>query len=142
MAEALTSPAELERRTLSKVIRRLIPFVFICYVVAYIDRVHINFVNSILQSHLKLDAPTYGRRALLPGVFHLRDPQQPDPGAGGRADLDRPHHDRLGHHLDDLRLRGGEVELLRDARPARPGRGGVLSRHGALPDLLDSRPGA
>ena len=65
MAEALTSPAELERRTLSKVIRRLIPFVFICYVVAYIDRVNINFVNSILQSHLKLDAPTYGRGAAL-----------------------------------------------------------------------------
>jgi len=65
MTETLTSPAELERRTLSKVIRRIIPFVFICYVVAYIDRVNINFVNSILQSHLKLDAPTYGRGAAL-----------------------------------------------------------------------------
>lgn len=65
LAEAPAPPSELERRTLSKVIRRLIPFVFLCYVVAYIDRVNINFVNSILQKHLEMDPQTYGRGAAL-----------------------------------------------------------------------------
>jgi len=31
----------IARETISRVVRRLIPFIFICYVVAYIDRVNI-----------------------------------------------------------------------------------------------------
>jgi ACS family tartrate transporter-like MFS transporter len=56
------------RRVLAQVQRRFIPFAFICYVVAYIDRVNVGFVATELQSQLALDATTYG---LAAGLFFL-----------------------------------------------------------------------
>lgn len=56
------------RRVLAKVQRRFLPFAFICYVVAYIDRVNVGFVATELQSQLGLDATTYG---LAAGLFFL-----------------------------------------------------------------------
>ncbi len=58
----------LARETISRVIRRLIPFVFICYVVAYIDRVNIGFAAEELQRDLGLSAAAYG---LGGGLFFL-----------------------------------------------------------------------
>jgi MFS transporter, ACS family, tartrate transporter len=55
-------------RTLSRVTRRLIPFAFICYVVAYIDRVNIGFAATELQRDLGLSATEYGFGA---GLFFL-----------------------------------------------------------------------
>ena len=34
---------EIRRRVVSKVARRLIFFIFLCYVIAYLDRVNISF---------------------------------------------------------------------------------------------------
>ena len=56
------------RRVLAQVQRRFLPFAFICYVVAYIDRVNVGFVATELQSQLGLDATTYG---LAAGLFFL-----------------------------------------------------------------------
>jgi ACS family tartrate transporter-like MFS transporter len=53
---------------LSRVTRRLIPFAFICYVVAYIDRVNIGFAARELQQDLGLSATQYGLGA---GLFFL-----------------------------------------------------------------------
>jgi ACS family tartrate transporter-like MFS transporter len=53
---------------LSRVTRRLIPFAFICYVVAYIDRVNIGFAARELQRDLSLSATEYGVGA---GLFFL-----------------------------------------------------------------------
>jgi ACS family tartrate transporter-like MFS transporter len=53
---------------LSRVTRRLIPFAFICYVVAYIDRVNIGFAARELQHDLGLSATQYGLGA---GLFFL-----------------------------------------------------------------------
>jgi ACS family tartrate transporter-like MFS transporter len=53
---------------LSRVTRRLIPFAFICYVVAYIDRVNIGFAQRELQRDLGLSATEYGLGA---GLFFL-----------------------------------------------------------------------
>jgi len=50
---------------LSRVTRRLIPFAFICYVVAYIDRVNIGFAARELQGDLGLSATQYGLGAGL-----------------------------------------------------------------------------
>ena len=55
-------------RVLARVRRRLIPFAFICYVVAYIDRVNIGFVATDLQRELGLTATQYGLGA---GLFFL-----------------------------------------------------------------------
>lgn len=51
-----------------RVTRRLIPFAFICYVVAYIDRVNIGFAADELQRDLGLSATEYGIGA---GLFFL-----------------------------------------------------------------------
>jgi len=56
----MAPPSELESRVLSKVTRRLIPFVFVCYVIAYIDRVNIGFVNKVLQTDLALSPEAFG----------------------------------------------------------------------------------
>jgi MFS transporter, ACS family, tartrate transporter len=63
-----TDTTELARETISRVVRRLIPFVFICYVVAYIDRVNIGFASTDLQEDLKLGDFAYG---LGGGLFFL-----------------------------------------------------------------------
>src|SRR3954454_11831136 len=56
------------REVIGRVTLRLIPFAFICYVVAYIDRVNIGFAASILQRDLGLTDAQYGYGA---GLFFV-----------------------------------------------------------------------
>jgi MFS transporter, ACS family, tartrate transporter len=53
---------------LRQVRRRLVPFAFLCYVAAYIDRVNIGFAATELQRDLGLTAAQYGFGA---GLFFL-----------------------------------------------------------------------
>jgi MFS transporter, ACS family, tartrate transporter len=65
----MADAAETQReRVIRRVTRRLIPFAFICYVVAYIDRVNIGFAATDLQRDLGLSATEYGFGA---GLFFL-----------------------------------------------------------------------
>jgi MFS transporter, ACS family, tartrate transporter len=66
----LTSTSDDARRAavIARVNRRIIPFAFICYVVAYIDRVNIGFAARELQQDLGLSATEYGLGA---GLFFL-----------------------------------------------------------------------
>ena len=57
-----------DRDVLPQVTRRLIPFLFICYVIAYIDRVNIGFAASAMQRDLGLSDSVYGTGA---GLFFL-----------------------------------------------------------------------
>ena len=57
-----------QRATLARVTRRIIPFAFICYVIAYIDRVNIGFAAKDLQRDLGLTDAQYGLGA---GLFFL-----------------------------------------------------------------------
>ena len=59
---------EFERRVLSKVVRRLVPFIFLCYVIAYIDRVNIGFAAPFMQKDLAMSNAVYGFGA---GLFFL-----------------------------------------------------------------------
>ena len=61
-------PATTRQLVIARVTRRLIPFAFICYVVAYIDRVNIGFAARQLQADLGLSATEYGFGA---GLFFL-----------------------------------------------------------------------
>jgi len=56
------------QQVIARVTRRLIPFAFICYVVAYLDRVNIGFAASALQKDLGLSDTAYGLGA---GLFFL-----------------------------------------------------------------------
>ena len=61
-------PSEQRRRVIAQVRRRFLPFVFICYVVAYIDRVNVGFVATQLQRDLGIGQTGYG---LAAGLFFL-----------------------------------------------------------------------
>jgi ACS family tartrate transporter-like MFS transporter len=67
-ASAPASSTDQGRRVLARVQRRFIPFAFICYVVAYIDRVNVGFVATELQTQLGIGATGYGVAA---GLFFL-----------------------------------------------------------------------
>ncbi len=53
---------------MARVRRRFIPLAFVCYVVAYLDRVNVGFVATDLQQDLGLSATAYGVAA---GLFFL-----------------------------------------------------------------------
>ncbi len=55
-----TSSEGPEARVIGQVIARLIPFIFLCYVVAYIDRVNIGFAAADMQKDLRLPDDVYG----------------------------------------------------------------------------------
>jgi MFS transporter, ACS family, tartrate transporter len=59
---------EREKRVIGRVVRRLVPFIFLCYLIAYIDRVNIGFAAEALQKDLGLDNAVYGFGA---GLFFL-----------------------------------------------------------------------
>ncbi len=66
VAAALT--AHEQQLVVAKTVRRLVAFAFVCYVVAYVDRVNIGFAAAALQRDLGLSDTAYGLGA---GLFFL-----------------------------------------------------------------------
>jgi sugar phosphate permease len=64
------SPANsaAETEVYRKVTWRLVPFLFLCYVVAYLDRVNVGFAKLQMVSDLKFTEAAYGLGA---GIFFL-----------------------------------------------------------------------
>ena len=65
---AAALPAHEQKLVISRVTRRLVSFAFLCYVVAYVDRVNIAFAAASLQRDLGLSNTQYGLGA---GLFFL-----------------------------------------------------------------------
>ena len=59
---------ELEARTMRKISARLIPFLMICYFIAYLDRVNVGFAALTMNKSLGLTATMFGFGS---GVFFL-----------------------------------------------------------------------
>ncbi len=59
---------ELEQRTIRKVAARLIPFLILCYFVAYLDRVNVGFAALTMNQDLGLTATMFGFGS---GIFFL-----------------------------------------------------------------------
>ena len=59
---------DLEARTIARVTRRLVPFLILCYFVAYLDRVNVGFAALTMNKDLGLTAQAYGIGA---GIFFL-----------------------------------------------------------------------
>jgi MFS family permease len=59
---------DLEERTHRKVTRRLIPFLFLCYILAYLDRVNVGFARLQMQADLAFSDTAYGIGA---GIFFI-----------------------------------------------------------------------
>ena len=107
----------------TKARRRLIPFLSLLYIVAYLDRINVGFAALQMNEALGFSARTYGLVASIFFVSYVasRNPEQRDPGARGRARVDCAHHDHLGDCLvgDDVRPKRGR--LLHDEVSARRG---------------------
>lgn len=66
--ESADQTAATRQEVMRRVMRRLVPFAFLCYVVAYIDRVNIGFAASVLQHDLRLTDAQFGYGA---GLFFV-----------------------------------------------------------------------
>ena len=62
------SSEPLVEATYSRVTRRLLPFLFLCYVVAYLDRVNIGFAKLQMAGDLHFSETVYGAGA---GIFFI-----------------------------------------------------------------------
>jgi len=60
--------ADLEQRTMRKVTVRLVPFLILCYFVAYLDRVNVGFAGLTMRTDLGLSASAFG---LASGIFFI-----------------------------------------------------------------------
>ncbi len=60
--------AEIETRTMSKVAWRLVPFLMLCYFIAYLDRVNIGFAGASMVKDLGLSQGVFGGAA---GIFFI-----------------------------------------------------------------------
>src|SRR5262245_28988600 len=58
----------LEHRTIAKVTRRLVPFLMVCFFIAYLDRVNVSFAALTMNQDLNLSAAAFGFGA---GIFFL-----------------------------------------------------------------------
>lgn len=59
---------EIEKRTLKKITWRIVPFIMILYLIAYIDRVNIGFAALTMKEDLGFTASVLGFGA---GIFFL-----------------------------------------------------------------------
>lgn len=59
---------DLETRTIARVTTRLVPFLIVCYFVAYLDRVNVGFAALTMNKDLSLTQQAYGIGA---GIFFL-----------------------------------------------------------------------
>src|SRR6266480_2474020 len=54
------SPSTIEQRALlSKITWRLLPLLFFCYVIAYVDRINVGFAKLHLREALRIDAAVF-----------------------------------------------------------------------------------
>jgi len=63
-----TNPPEIARTTMRRVSARIIPFLLICYIVAFLDRVNVSFAALQMNRDLGLNPAVYGFGA---GLFFL-----------------------------------------------------------------------
>lgn len=63
-----TNSAELGRRTTRRIAWRLLPFIFVMYVVAYVDRANLSFANLRMSADLRFSDNVYG---LGSGIFFI-----------------------------------------------------------------------
>lgn len=66
--QAAVPSAEFEKSVYRKVTWRLIPFLFLCYIFAYIDRVNVGFAKLQMQQDLGISDAVYGAGA---GIFFI-----------------------------------------------------------------------
>jgi ACS family tartrate transporter-like MFS transporter len=67
-AKQFKDPLDIEKKVIGKVSRRLLPFMFILYVINYLDRINVGFAALQMNADLKFSAAVYG---LGSGIFFI-----------------------------------------------------------------------
>ncbi len=62
------SSESLEKKAYARVTWRLMPFLFLCYIIAYVDRVNVGFAKLQMLQDLKFTNTVYGLGA---GIFFI-----------------------------------------------------------------------
>jgi MFS transporter, ACS family, tartrate transporter len=68
MTTAASSPRDVAQRTVSRVNRRLMPFVFLLYVISYLDRVNVGYAGLQMTAELGFTNTVFG---LGGGIFFI-----------------------------------------------------------------------
>ena len=66
--ETITSASQTEASVYRKITWRIMPFLFLCYVLAYVDRVNVGFAKLQMQQDLGMSDSVYGLGA---GIFFI-----------------------------------------------------------------------
>jgi hypothetical protein len=103
----------------TKITWKLIPFLFVCYTAAYLDRVNIGFAKVQMMSDLKFSDMVYGLGAGLFFLCDLRGPKQSLYGSCWCSPHAHENYDLVGHHLRSHGLRYDTDYVLRTKVPAR-----------------------
>src|SRR2546429_4935039 len=84
----------------AKIGKRTVPFLALLFLMAWLDRYNLGFAKLQMVKDLGFSEAVYGFGAgyCLPGLYALRDPQQPVAGKNRRQENLRPHHHPVGHH--------------------------------------------
>jgi ACS family tartrate transporter-like MFS transporter len=67
-AHDVTTTSDVQRRTMRKIVTRLMPALLVLYVIAYLDRVNVTFAQDRLEQDLGFSGAVYGFGA---GVFFI-----------------------------------------------------------------------
>ena len=121
----LKSDVAAEDDVFRKITLRLIPFLFLCYLAAYLDRVNVGFAKLQMQKELGLARPSM---ASAPAFLLCRGAEQYHPAQGRRPVVAGARHADMGCHLGRYRVRQYADRVLRHALLARCGRGWLYSR--------------
>src|SRR5260370_20812094 len=65
-SETVTTVMPDEAKTIQKVKRRIIPFVFVLYIISFLDRINIGFAALTMNKELAITSKQFG---LVAGVF-------------------------------------------------------------------------
>jgi MFS transporter, ACS family, tartrate transporter len=131
----VTGDGALERTTLAKVTRRLLPFLFLLYIVCFLDRVNLGFAALQMNRDLGFSPAVYGFGA---GIFFLGSILFEVPSnlmlarVGARA-WDRPHHDHVGAGVVRHDVRAQTAQPLWAPVPARGRRSAIARFMVAIP---------
>jgi hypothetical protein len=107
-------PPHVGTVTLRKVTLRLIPFLFVLYIVAWLDRVNVGFAALQMNSDLGFSSAAFGFGS---GVFFLgyclfKVPSNLVLHRVGARRWDRADHDELGRHLSRDGVRSDNARVL------------------------------
>ncbi len=136
-AKSMAEPSALNSAR-RKVYARALPLLFVCYIIAYIDRTNI----SVAQLTMSNTLTTFTKQVIGTGaafsswVLPARDTWHADRRTLECAEMDLPHYGHVGHRGRADGLCADSAAVLRYSILAGPGRSGFLSRCHRLFDAL------